>query len=85
MVVNILLVRLLHTHRIEVLHSISCESISYLLGCCHTRQGMPVTHRFSHGHYIRTEVLSLQLETPEMTPHASKTCLHFICHEHSPS
>lgn len=46
---------------------------------------MPVAHWFSHGHYVWTEILSLQLESPEMTPDTPKTCLHLICHKNSTS
>lgn len=70
-------------HRIEVLHSVGCESLGYFYSGSHTRQGMPVTHGFPHGHYVGTEALPVQLEGPEVTPHAAETCLHLVCHEHS--
>lgn len=73
------------SHRVKILDSIVCESLSYLFRGCHTCQGMPVAHRFAHGHYIRTEVLPLLLESPEVTPQTPKACLHFISHKDATS
>lgn len=74
---------LLYSHRVEVLHTVGCESSGYLYSGGHTCQRMPIAHRFAHGHYVGTETLPLQLESPEVTPHTSKACLHLICHKHS--
>lgn len=75
----------LNSHRIEVLHSVGCKSSSYVRSCCHTCQRMPIAHRLAHGHYVWTEILTLQLERPEVISHASKPRLHLICHKHSAS
>lgn len=77
--------QLLYSHRIEVLHSVGCESFSYLHCGCHTCQGMPVAHRFAHSNYVGTEILPLLLKTPEVTPQTPKACLHFVCNKHSTS
>lgn len=79
------MLRLLYSHRIEVLHSVGCESTSYLCSGCHAREGMPIAHRFAHGHYVGTETVPLQLESPEVTSHTSKACLHLVYHKHSTS
>lgn len=77
--------RFLYSHRIEVLHSVGCKSSSYLCSGCYACQGMPIAHRFAHGHNVWAEIVSLKLKSPEMMSHTPKTCLHFICHKHATS
>lgn len=74
-----------HSYRIKVLHSVGCESFSYLCCSCHTRQGMSIAHRLAHGHYVRTKITPLQLKSPEMTSHTPKAGLHLVCDKQSAS
>lgn len=78
-------VTFLYGHRIEVLHSIGSESSSYLHSSCDTCQRMPVTHRFAHGHDVRTEIISLKLKSPKMSPSSPETRLDFVCDKHPTS
>lgn len=72
------------SYRVEVLHPAGGKGLRHLRGGDHAGQRVAVSHRLPHGDDVGDEVVSLQLEGPEMAAHTPEAHLDLVGDDDAP-